>query len=236
MFIAICDDNSTEMAEIIKVLNRISYITKFDNFNEPAALLQNLTKCSYDVILLDIMMPSINGMELAKIIRKQNNQVYIVFITGYEYFCVDAFSIYATDYILKPLNADRLEKTLDRIYKMVSNPEENKTIELRTQLNTYRVNENEIIFIEKLYNRCMVYTDQFSFDVIMPIRHFEDILSKLLFIRSHSGFLVNTKKISRIEAIGNLSYIIHFKNTEKTARLSRNKRNKLLKVEGTVDS
>ncbi|QJD84546.1 response regulator [Cohnella herbarum] len=70
-----------------------------------------------DVLFLDIEMPEMNGLELAEIVRNDNNDVQIVFVTAYDQYAISAFEHAAIDYILKPLEMDRLAKTIARIQK-----------------------------------------------------------------------------------------------------------------------
>jgi DNA-binding LytR/AlgR family response regulator len=214
------------MEWFLKTFRKIQCVSRVDTFNDPRNLLNSLGSTKYDIIFLDICLPHINGIETAKKIRNVDSDVNIVFITGANKFGLEAFSIYATDYILKPLNYERLERTVKRI-KTKLRLDNDKIVDIKTQNVVYRVKESDVVLIEKVMNRCMVYTKKFTFDVLSPIKHFENILDENKFIRSHSGYLVNRDEISRIEVNGNLSYTLHFFDLEKTALLSRGKKDKL---------
>ncbi|WP_239618593.1 response regulator [Cohnella mopanensis] len=79
--------------------------------------IRQLRTLNPDVLFLDIEMPEMNGVELAEIVRNDNSDVQIVFVTAYDQYAVAAFEQAAIDYILKPLEADRLSKTIARIQK-----------------------------------------------------------------------------------------------------------------------
>lgn len=73
-----------------------------------------------DVVFLDINMPMQNGVELAKNISEFDNSIYTIFVTAYEEHAVQAFELDVLDYILKPIDENRLKKSLDRILKSIS--------------------------------------------------------------------------------------------------------------------
>ena len=79
-----------------------------------------IKKIRPEVVFLDINMPMLNGVELAKKISNFDSSIYIVFVTAYEGHAVHAFELNVLDYILKPVDENRLEKSLDRILKRVS--------------------------------------------------------------------------------------------------------------------
>ncbi|MCX7748810.1 MAG: LytTR family DNA-binding domain-containing protein [Clostridia bacterium] len=228
MFVVVCDYNDEERSRIAETLERIECVNFVETYNNPENLLESMNGNRFDIIFLEINLPTMNGIETAKAIRDIDPDVHIVFITGIESFCLDAFSVYATDYILKPVNFDRLEKTVRRIKEKTRHCNE-KIVDIKTQNVVYRVKESDIVLIEKVMNRCMVYTEKFTFDVLSPLKYFEDILDESKFIRSHAGYLVNRDRISKIEVNGNLSYTLHFYNINKTALVSRGKKNKLFK-------
>ncbi|MCX7923625.1 MAG: LytTR family DNA-binding domain-containing protein [Clostridia bacterium] len=232
MFVAVCEDSTLERVRIVDILNSIDCIKHVVNFDEPTKLLNYFKSNRVDLVILDINLPTMNGIEAARAIRRIDPEVFIVFVTGYDNFCLKAFSLYATDYILKPFNPDRLERTIRRVYKSLDK-QDNRIVEIKTQNVIYRVKQSEIILIEKVLNRCNVYTEQFTFDVITPLKYFEDILDKDKFVRTHAGYLVNKDKISKIEVNGNLSYTVYFNNIEKTALVSRGKKDKLIEHKHT---
>lgn len=105
----------------------IKVLGKFTHFN----VQKNKTLLSIaDVVFLDIEMPEVNGIELAKMMLEQNPNIIIVFVTAYENYAVSAFEINVTDYLLKPIQAERLKKTLDRVTAKRSFKIDNTTNEI----------------------------------------------------------------------------------------------------------
>ncbi|WP_182201149.1 response regulator [Paraliobacillus salinarum] len=92
-------------------VNIIGCFTEFD-VTQSAELLQNT-----NIVFLDIDMPNNNGLDLAEKITAINPSISIVFVTAYDEFAIKAFELDALDYLLKPIKADRLKKTIDRIFQ-----------------------------------------------------------------------------------------------------------------------
>jgi len=221
MKIALCDDNDIERYIIHESLTNMGYsnITEFMSAND---LLVWLDSNKPDVLLLDIEMPGLKGIEAAHIIREKHPQIIIIFLTAHESYALDAFSVYAADYILKPVNTERLSQSLERVKRF--SPHKEKLITFSFGSTDYSIKEADIIFIEKHIYKSSIYSTFGEYETIKSLRELESILNPEKFIRSHTGYIVNVSKISKVEARGNMSYTLFFADTEKTALLSRNRR------------
>lgn len=116
MHVLIVEDEKDTLAEISEQVQRYKpgwTITVSDN---PVQVLQDLNLESFDLALLDIQMPQIDGLMLAELIIEKNPSTQLIFITAYNHYATEAFEVNALDYILKPIRSTRLEKALDRIW------------------------------------------------------------------------------------------------------------------------
>ena len=121
MKIAICDDDKKELFRILSVLadyqtqRNIEFSYKpFDNSTELAS---NLLQEHYDIYLLDVVMPGLNGIELAKEIRSSDKAADIIFLTSSPEFAVESYTVKASNYLVKPVSRDRLVEALDDIMR-----------------------------------------------------------------------------------------------------------------------
>lgn len=117
--VAICDDRQEDIDYVSKVVKSWAatsgYMITVNTFRSAEAFLFHYdVENNYDILLLDIEMGRMNGVELAKKVRRGNREIQIVFISGYNDYIADGYDVEALHYILKPVNADKLNKVLDR--------------------------------------------------------------------------------------------------------------------------
>lgn len=121
MFKAILLDDEENAVDILEVvLSETGAIMVQSKFTEPHLFLQEIELLKKrgqlpDVVFIDIEMPEMNGLEVAEQLRETAGQVEVVFVTAYSEYAVKAFELYSMDYLLKPVNAKRMEKTLERL-------------------------------------------------------------------------------------------------------------------------
>lgn len=224
MRIIVCEDNEMERLIIIKTLQEFGYcdILPFMNGRELYDYLHGRTA---DIILLDIDMPGMNGIEVAGHIRRMDLSIPIVFITAYDNFALRAFQVYANDYILKPMNVERLRKSLHRLAAL---RKKDRIIKLNYHHTILQLKEKEVIFIEKYQHNCYVHTIHNVYEVSMNLKEFEEVLDMNVFCRTHNGYIVNKDLIKQVIPVGNMSYSISFMYTDQKAMLSRGMRHKLM--------
>lgn len=113
---AIIIDDEYYASEGLKMdLEELGQIKVIATYEKSKAALQDIAKLKPDIVFLDIEMPEINGLQMFKKITEINQEIKIVFVTAYNQFAVEAFELNAVDYIVKPIQIDRLKKTLDRL-------------------------------------------------------------------------------------------------------------------------
>ena len=113
------------LCSILSKLERALVIGAADNAKDAIALVREHNP---DLAFLDIELPDIKGIELAERLREIKPDLAIVFITAHQEYSLDAFKLYAFDYILKPIDEERVKSTFQRIYKM---------LEISKKSNTY---------------------------------------------------------------------------------------------------
>ncbi len=109
------DDEGLALKDLERQLEKIGDIEIVGKFQNAAAALQRVGELRPDVAFLDIDMPEISGLEAAEQIHKINDDIEIVFVTAHHEYAIKAFELAALDYVLKPINADRLLHTINRL-------------------------------------------------------------------------------------------------------------------------
>lgn len=110
------DDELLQLNKLKNILkNNFKKIEIVGAFEDPYELLDTIDALRADVVFLDIHLPGIHGIEVASIIQEKAPDMEIVFTTGYDQYAIEAFELFAFDYILKPIQLKRLEKTINRL-------------------------------------------------------------------------------------------------------------------------
>lgn len=118
------DDEELALHILERHLAKISNLEVIGKYVNPKIVREEILKKTVDVVLLDINLPEINGIELAEQILEHKPQQVIVFVTAYDKYAVEAFELNALDYLVKPVRRDRLMDTISRIksrYQLAGN-------------------------------------------------------------------------------------------------------------------
>lgn len=195
--IAVCDDIQMNTEEIAKMTEEIcgeeQICPEIFCFEDGEALLQEIENGSrYDLMLLDVMMPGVDGMELAKILRSQNEKNSIVFISSNREMAMLGYEVSAARYLAKPVDKDKLKEAILFCYE-----EYRKERELLLPVNSSvrKVAPKDIYYIEIVGRKCRIRLEKEEWDTSLSLAELEAMLSGQDFIRCHQSFLVNCRYI-----------------------------------------
>lgn len=196
---AVCDDNPADIAfvhtELEAWARAAGHGVVIEEYSSAESLLFAYeADSSVDVMLLDIELGGMSGMELAKRVRMKNRLVQLVFITGYMEYFSDGYDVEALHYLLKPVTREKLWAVLDRAYQRVSVQEQ--AILLTLPDETVRIPLYEIRFLEVQKNYVTIHADE-DYTVKRTLRELEKELDDA-FIRTGRSFVVNLRYIQRI--------------------------------------
>lgn len=162
----------------------------------------------FDIILLDIQMPLMDGMTVAEEIRRIDQQVVIIFITNMTQYAIKGYAVDALDYVLKPISyfqfKERLQKAIERLEQKTS-----RFITLKIKGGVVRLELNDIYYIESQGHQLIFYTKEGDFETSGAIKHYENDFKEEGFYRVHKGFIINLKYVQGI----NESFVV-MKSTE----------------------
>lgn len=226
--VVICDDNEKARYILRSYLEKLdlSEIEIISEANNGVELIDICRDTSPDVILLDIDMPGINGIDAAKKIIEFLPNASFIFITAYMSYAFDSFEVYPVDFILKPVSIERLEKSLKRIInRKGAEPKEasNSFVTFVSNHEKYSVEQNSIIFIERVGRKTVIHTSVKTFEVYEPISSIQKRLDQDLFTRVHRSYLVNKKSNYKVGKTLGRSRKIIFDGYDKPAYISRKK-------------
>lgn len=196
--IALCDDDA-EYIEVIRsfaaqfVLEHADFPMRLSEFSSAAELLEHIeNNGSFDLYLLDVMMPEISGIKLAEIIRSRGEHAEIVFLTVSRDYAVDAFSVYASGYLLKPVSKDDFDKTVMRAVQKLAK-EKSEVLTVKTKDGLRRIPLHKIVMIESFNHvREITLTDNSVLETFATLSElFEQLKGHSNFYMPHRGYIAN---------------------------------------------
>lgn len=198
--IAICDDSRDDQTYVMGVLKSWAEMTgrrtEIHTFiSAEQFLFQYAEEQDFDILILDIEMGKMNGVDLAKKLRKENSALQIIFVTGFPDHMAEGYEVDAVHYLLKPLERDRFFKAME---KAVSHLEQTDSfILLQNHGDTVKIAVNDICFVEVFSHSCVLHTVDEQMEYRTAISKLEDELGEQ-FVRVHRSFLVNLEHVRRI--------------------------------------
>lgn len=227
MRVVLVDDELPALDELAYQLNQFEYVEIIAQFTDSITALKAIEQLKPDAVFLDIDMPILNGLNLATELLEQNRSLPIIFITAYNTYALQAFEVNAVDYIVKPVRASRLEKTVKRLRE---NIESNfyQTEELMNQLkdikkklsedteklvvfdgeNYHFIPYDDMIYVEAQIKISEVVTTKGVFSTKKTMNLMEERLKNYGFLRCHRSYIVNPKHIVKIMSSGNGAFQI----------------------------
>ncbi len=217
--VAIVEDDPLFRKELAGIAASVEGIVVIGVFNQGEEFLSQIKRIQPDILFLDIGLPGISGIQVADFVRPNFPFVEIVFITADDDSLQDAFRLYAADYIAKPLDTERLYKTLTRIVNkfIVSDAK----IELKCYESIKILNQRDIRFIEAQKKKTIVYTHNDTLVCLQSISDLEVQLDKKLFFRTGRSYLVNLKLVESIKISSRTTYQINFNGLKSCAYLPK---------------
>lgn len=199
--IAICDDNLNycrEMEGHILTWARERHLeVDLSSFDHGDALLNACHNQNPDIILLDIMMPLLNGMDTAREIRKLNTAVKIVFFTSSVEFAVESYDVKASGYLLKPLQLEKFYQVMDEcVASMQIEPD---YIVMKTHQGYQKIHLYRIDCIEAQNKRVVIYLNDCScLDIFETFSNFTETLPmEKGFFKCHRSYIVYMPNIDQ---------------------------------------
>lgn len=200
LHIAVCEDDNDAKARLSAQLTKWAHASghavAVSAYSSAEAFLfaYEQDKC-VDVLLLDIEMKGMSGVELARRLRRENDRVHIVFTTSHVEFFADGFEVDALHYLVKPVADDKLFAALDKAVDRLATPP--PSVLITCDGETRRLLERDIRYVEAFRHHIVLVTDHGTYTVKESISAFEGRLSAD-FYRVHRSYLVSLKRINRI--------------------------------------
>ena len=219
MRVLIIDDEPLARDALANALSRRSDLDGFDSASDAIEALDMLDVNSYDVMLLDINMPEVSGIELLDRLKRRDRPIpAIVFVTAHQEHAVAAFEKRAVDYVLKPFSAERIQQALDEASRRSSeeraarlfetlpelqklSEQQARRIAIKTKGRILFVDPAEVMAVEAEGNYVLLRRESGSYLLRESISAMSEKLKAYGFLRIHRSVLVNRSFVEEIKPL-----------------------------------
>ena len=154
-------------------------------------------KSDFDIIFMDIEMPMMDGITSSSKVRELYSECIIIFISNFMKYAIKGYSVNALDFLTKPLDYNIFKNTMAKAVHRL-NMNHHQSLTLQNGGETYRLDINEIVYIEVYKHRVIYHTTTTEYDVRGSLQESEKQLPPDQFIRCNSGTIVNLKYVTGI--------------------------------------
>lgn len=212
---AMVDDEFHCLANLSEMIRQSPAFINIYECNNPLNAKEYLLKLKPELIFLDIQMPEMSGFELLKALNNKGFYPWVIFVTAFDYYAIEAIKNAAFDYLLKPVCANELEQTLERFIHAYSQKNEkpdlmplmealdtNRKIRMNNSGGFILFNPDDILYIEADWNYSRIFTNTDKSELITQnLGAIENLLPKNSFIRINRSVIINIKYLYGIKRI-----------------------------------
>ena len=119
MKILLVDDEQLQLLRLENACKKVLLDSEFFSYTNPVQAYEDSVDNDIDLAFLDIEMPKINGIQLAKKLKKNNPMIKIIFVTAYNEYALDAFKVHASGYITKPVNENKIKEEIEALGSVI---------------------------------------------------------------------------------------------------------------------
>lgn len=188
--IAICEDERiflNQLSEWMRaILDKHSIIYSMGTYENGNAV---LAREAFDIVLLDIEMEPLNGLELAKRLRSRGDESKLIFITAHERYALEAYDVEAFHYLVKPVDRDKLERVILKICSSLQE-EQTQAITIRQGVSVRKILFEQILYLEVMGRKIYLHTKKEIIPFYGKLEELEQSLPESFF-RCHRSYIVN---------------------------------------------
>ena len=203
MYIAVCDDEIKIQEEIVSFIQKKFPLCKTSAFSDGQTFLSSLKTNSEslpDIVLLDIDMPGISGMEVAASLAEKKARTLIVFVTAHDELVYDSFKYHPFAIVRKKYMEEELLNVLQDCQKEIDS--RNKSFVFQNGSQTVNLAQSEILYFEGQANYLAIHTSSGDYRMRSTMTAVEKQLENSGFLRIHKGFLVNLDHVRILKTEG----------------------------------
>lgn len=200
--VLIVDDEFLARKLLSEYVSKVDFLQLIDTCPDATKAMEVINEEHIDILLLDIQMPDISGMEMLKLM---NHKPAVILTTAYSEYAVDAFSLGVIDYLLKPFDYARFLQAINKAVNTISVESQSENVNdylmVKADYKLYKVNFDDLLFIEGQHEYVTFHTKTKRITALYSLKNLEDTLPKDRFVRTHKSFIVSIKNIEDIDKV-----------------------------------
>jgi DNA-binding LytR/AlgR family response regulator len=202
------DDEPPALDELEFLLGRDERVADVHTCGSAADALLLLQRDVFDVILLDIAMPGLSGLDLAQVLRKFRTPPAVVFVTAHAHHAVEAFDLHAVDYLLKPVHEERLREAIGRVRDDGAATDADEQLPVELGGVTRFVRRSDVRYASAQGDYVRLHTPADNPLVRMPLSALERRWSDAGFVRVHRSILVSIGHVDELRLGGSRPTVV----------------------------
>jgi two-component system response regulator LytT len=206
------DDEPLALGLVCKFIQQTPFLNLVDRFNSSTDALKTIHEQKIDLIFLDIQMPDLNGMELARLLENVLSQPRVIFTTAYNQFAIEGFKVDALDYLLKPFSYEEFLKASQKALNYAELTNRQTSVEtvltepkddyifLKVEYQLVQIELSDILYIESLkdYVKVWLKGKERALLSLTSLKALEEKLPSKRFMRIHRSFIISLENITSI--------------------------------------
>ena len=215
------------LCKMIENQDGFQLVSESGSFSEA---ITDFNKFHPDVVFVDIDLKGESGLECAKVMTQLNPKLKVIFATAHSEYMANAFEIYAFDYLVKPFDVERINRTLKRIKEhtlesdnaenVIQSEKHGDKLMIKGKEQIAFIDKEDIIFIERKESSTIIVTKDEVYKTSVSLGSLEEKLDSKNFMRSHKSYIINLYRITKIEPYGRWTYVVKFKGTSESALMT----------------
>ena len=231
----IVDDEAPARSELKFLLDELGSVDVVAEAASVREAIEKLKEYQCDVMFLDINMPEANGLQLANALQHLRYPPAVVFVTAYSEFALDAFKVNAIDYLVKPVESDRLAQAVARVQENVAlhaQAQHSERIPVEQGGKKLLIAIDKIRFVMARDDYAYLQTDTDRYFSTVSLAQLEKRLDGHGFFRVHRGYLVNLAMVEGVEPVSGGTLLLTLNGVEDKIPVSRRRVSALKKALG----
>ncbi len=231
----IVDDEAPARSELRYLLGEVGGVEVVAEAASVREAIEKMQSYPVDVLFLDVSMPEVTGIQFAEALQRLKNPPAVIFVTAYSEHALEGFKVNAVDYLVKPVETDRLRQAVNRASEHVTlhlKATQSERIPVEKGGNKVLIPIDNIRYVKAKDDYSKLYTDTDEYFSTTSLARFEKRLDGHGFFRVHRGYLVNLSLVEEVEPVSGGTLLLTLNGIEDKIPVSRRRVSSLKKALG----